>query len=354
MKRNQSEINGSSGKSNKNSRVQCSVCLKNMRSDNLGRHMATHNKMKTCHYCKKEVREDKLPKHEILCRDKIDESHCNRTSGIHQHTENDLDCSSVSGYFNTYTLSVNNSPDYDDILNQTCAATEEKLYAYLSKHPIKAQIIVTLLFFKNNVNGDREESEKSFRSNCEPLLIGDDVNQYLVRCKEIIRLEIDTYERHGSGWIYDKLCSAKLEIARYNPLSGSGSVEIPKKLKNIRSVLDIKSGDNKCFLYCLLAKLYPYNGNQRNANRYTNYLPYTDKINMGEAKFPVKLSDIAKIEKLNNLSISVFQWWQETETKECIIPLRHGCGNGIEIDLLYIEDNETAHYLLIKNFNSFM
>ena len=179
----------------KHLQVECSKCGKSVRSDNLTRHIATHNEQIPCSYCKKNIREDKLPRHEVLCRNKVDETHCNRTSGIHQHIDDDLDCSSVSGYFNTYTLSIHSSSDYDDVLNQTCAAAEEKLLAYLSKHPIKAQIIISLLFYKNNANGDREESEKSFRSQCEPLLIGDDVNQYLERCKEIIRLEIDTYER---------------------------------------------------------------------------------------------------------------------------------------------------------------
>ena len=42
------------------------------------------------------------------------------------------------------------------------------------------------------------------------------------------------------------------------------------------------------------------------------------------------------------------------EWAECVLPLRHGCGNGTPIDLLYIEDNDTAHYMLIKIFNGFM
>ena len=75
---------------------------------------------------------------------------------------------------------------------------------------------------------------------------------------------------------------------------------------------------------------------------------------MGDVLFPVKLADINKIEKLNNLLISVFQWCQDTEWAECVIPLRHGCGNGTPIDLLYIEDNDTVHYMLIKSFNGFM
>ena len=148
------------------------------------------------------------------------------------------------------------------------------------------------------------------------------------------------------------LLSWKLRDIAHFRLLGLYSVYIPKKLKNIRSVLNITSRDNRCFLYCLLAKLYPYTG--KNSERCSKYLPHVDKINMGDVLFPVKLADINKIEKLNNLSISVFQWCQETEWAECAILLRHGCGNGTPIDLLYIEDNDTAHYMLIKSFNGFM
>ena len=102
-----------------------------MRSDTLNRHLATHNKHKMCRYCKQEIREDKLEKHEVLCKDKVDEKHCNRTDGIHEHVESDPDCSSVAGLFNMYTLKVDNSSDYDVILNQTCTAAKKKLVQYL-------------------------------------------------------------------------------------------------------------------------------------------------------------------------------------------------------------------------------
>ena len=300
MKRIQTE---SSGTSNKNRTVQCPECSKIMRSDTLDRHLVTHKAKNVCRYCKKDVREDQLPKHEVLCKDKVDEKHCNRSTGIHQHIENDPDCSSVAGFFNTYNLNVEGSSDYDVILNETCHAARDKLTAYLYKHPIKAQIIVTLVFYKNNVNGDKEESEKAFRSVCEPLLIGDEIDPFLLRTKETIRLEIDTYQRFGSGWIFDKHCNSKLEIARYSPLSASGTVFIPKKLRKIRSVLNIKSGDNRCFLYCILAKLYPCTG--KNPDRYSKYLPFVDSVNLGNIKFPVKLSEIKWPSSFSGVSILV-------------------------------------------------
>ena len=145
MKRKvQTENSGS-----KNQMVECAHCLKRMRSDNLGRHMATHNIKKICKYCKKYVRIDRLSKHEVLCRAKVDEKDCDRYVGVHQHIENDKECTSVMGYFNSYNLSIEDSSDYDVILDEACKASKPKLTEYISKHPIKAQIVITLLFYKN-------------------------------------------------------------------------------------------------------------------------------------------------------------------------------------------------------------
>ena len=121
----------------------------------------------------------------------------------------------------------------------------------------------------------------------------------------------------------------------------------------MKSVINITSPDNKCFLYCVAAGLLNAEGNLPNidACRYTKYVNKSDNIDMCGIGFPVKIQDVSKVEIANNLSISIFQWCTETNTA---IPLKHGSGTGTEIDLLYIQDEYTAHYLLIKDFNAFM
>ena len=333
---------------NKHLMVECPKCFKRMRSDKLKRHLPAHNSKHPCNSCKKLFRSDKLARHEVLCHSHIDESLCNRYSGVHEHMDNDEHCSSVSGYFRSFDLNVEKSSDYDQILADSCTAAKKKITQILRAHPIKAQLVISLSFHKH-VHGEEERSEKMFRSICEPLLLGDNVDDFLSRAKSYIRHGIETYERLGSGWIFDDLQCAHIEIAKYSPLSASGKVSIPKKLNKMRSVLNIRSPDNKCFLYCLLAKLYPATG--PNVNRYTKYLCYIDKINMGPVQFPVKIKDIAKVEELNKFSISVFQWCVEDE---CVLPLKHGSGIGEQVDLLYLENEGFAHYLLIKDFNAFM
>ena len=168
------------GGSNKNRTVECPYCNKKMRSDTLKEHILTHNIKKPCKFCKKDIRSDLLLKHELLCQSKVDENLCNRYAGVHNHLDVDSTCSSVSGFFQSFELDVKKSADYDQIISSTCEAAKAKLGDLLQNHPIKAQIIISLSFYKQ-IHGEKDTSDKAFRSLCEPLLAVDNIDDFLSR-----------------------------------------------------------------------------------------------------------------------------------------------------------------------------
>ena len=326
--------------------LDCPYCAKNMRSDMLKAHIATHNITIACRYCKKQIRMDKLIRHETLCQDQIDDSLCTRSDV--QELPPDPKCCAVSGCFKSYELQIPGEiTDFDTIISNVSEAAKALLSQILKEQSIKSQVLLSLSFYRHNEE-ENEVVSRTFRSICEPLLIGDPIDSYLGRVKAYIRKAIEEYERFGSGWLFDKFHSAHVEVAKYRPLSGSGTVNIPDNIKKMRSVLNILSKDNRCFLYCILAKLYPV---KEHPYRHTQYLAHIDKVKLGDVTFPVKITDISKIEDLNKISISVFEWNLD---ENCVIPLKHGSRIGTQIDLLYIKDNDTAHYLLIKDFEAFM
>ena len=65
----------------------------------------------------------------------------------------------------------------------------------------------------------------------------------------------------------------------------------------------------------------------------------------------MKIRDIHKIEKKNSIGISVFGY--ENKEKHPIY-LSKKCCEDKHIDLLLIGEGEKKHYVLIKNFNTFM
>lgn len=338
-------ISTSDHSANKNLHVQCPKCQKSMRSDTLNRHLKTHNPSTPCKFCKKLVRDDQLLRHETLCKDGINETECNRNDC--EKLETHLECSSVSGSFKTFKLNVENSLDYDKMLTSLLTAAKALILQLVIQCPIKAQVWLELKFFQQTSYG-KEETGRIFRSIIEPLLEGSKVDEFLERSKVYLKKQIEWYERNGSGLQFNGLRNAFLDASKYMPLSGGSSFIIPKVVKSMRSVLNIIVPDNKCFLYCLLAKIYPV---REHAGRSSKYANKEGMINMGDVTFPVKIADIGKIENLNKISISVFEW---SKDDDCVIPLHHGSGLGLQIDLLYIRDGFIGHFLLIKDFNAFM
>ena len=132
------------------------------------------------------------------------------------------------GYFKTFSLDIDSeAKDYDGILEEVCRVSKKNLTSKVLVHPIKAQVVVDLTFYKTLPTGEKETSEKCFRSICEPILLADNISDYLARARAYIKEQIQSYERLGSGWVYESFSGASLDLAKYNPLSGGIKVKVP-------------------------------------------------------------------------------------------------------------------------------
>ena len=127
----------------------------------------------------------------------------------------------------------------------------------------------------------------------------------------------------GSGWSEGEVLEIKLKQSKYNPIVGNSYVPLPEALINKRAVLNIKNTDNKCFMWCILAKLFPV---LKNAERITNYTPYINHLNFEGIEFPVNVECIDQFEDQNKLfmnvdgqteerqlSVNVYGWSEERQ-----------------------------------------
>ena len=48
-----------------------------------------------------------------------------------------------------------------------------------------------------------------------------------------------------------------LETHKVNDIRASSWVELPEKYKNNKSIMNIKNNDQFCFLWCIVANMYP-------------------------------------------------------------------------------------------------
>ena len=134
----------------------------------------------------------------------------------------------------------------------------------------------------------------------------------------------------------------------YVPLQGSSYLRLPKELVDKKAVLNIKSDDERCFVWSVLAALQPVHRKDHPENGY-HYKKYVNELNLDGIEFPMKVSQIAKFERQNTaISVNVFGY----EQKE-LFPVyitKEKKENHVNL-LLPIANNETRHYCLIRNLN---
>ena len=70
-----------------------------------------------------------------------------------------------------------------------------------------------------------------------------------------------------------------------------------------KAVINVRSMDNACFAWSVVAVLYPV---ESRVNRKSSYPDYTTVLNLEGIEFPVTLNQITKFELLNDISINVF------------------------------------------------
>ena len=92
-----------------------------------------------------------------------------------------------------------------------------------------------------------------------------------------------------------------INVYKYTPLKGGSYIDLPKTFKNSsKGLINIKSKDDKCFMWCHIAHLFPVTVNKNRVSKYTNHEKDVDYTGI---TFPVILNQINKIEKLNEINL---------------------------------------------------
>ena len=152
----------------------------------------------------------------------------------------------------------------------------------------------------------------------------------------------DSFIHLGSGWSVDEITKLKLSVCKYRPLGGGAARKcpmLPKVLQGKCATMSIACPDDDCFLYSVLAALYPQ---KVNAQRYTKYQKYMHTLVADNLTYPVSLKQIPRFEQANNLSINCYGY------EKVVHPLYVSKQKmGKKIDLLL----HKKHYYVIRNLS---
>jgi hypothetical protein len=132
----------------------------------------------------------------------------------------------------------------------------------------------------------------------------EDIESTAILNQQMILSRIDTFQNLGSNWIIMNIESHYINIAMYKPLAGSTYMKLPEDISNSKSgLISIKNDDDMCFLWCHVRHLRP---KSRRATTITKIdRNFELELDYDGIEFPVKVSDIGKIENKNKINISV-------------------------------------------------
>jgi hypothetical protein len=197
-------------------------------------------------------------------------------------------------------------------------------------------------------DGKTKKDSVYFKSKTGTVTNFEDIESTAIRNQQMILARIETFQNLGSNWIIMNIESHYINIAMYKPLAGSSYMELPKDISNSKcGLINMKNDDNMCFVWCHVRHLRP---KDRRATTITQKDKDSElELDYDEIEFPVKVSDIGKIEKKNRINISVLGY----KGKKQFYPIRISKGEYEDhMELLLLGDGEgKLHYVLIKDVN---
>ncbi|KAK3093489.1 hypothetical protein FSP39_016361 [Pinctada imbricata] len=192
------------------------------------------------------------------------------------------------------------------------------------------------------------ETVPHFRSKTKIALRDENLDHDLNSAFQQMSNSMEEFINKGSDWKFDEVTSMEVVTVPYGPLGGSSYLPLPPKFQGIRSIVNVKNNDQKCFLWSVIAACHPAS---HNAERISHYLDYENDLNMTGIEFPVTLNNIPKFEKQNSISINVFGMEGDKIFPMYLSKLDI---SQVEVDLLYLRNEENSHYCLIKDLNKFL
>jgi len=222
--------------------------------------------------------------------------------------------------------------DKKSLLNQFQQSKDE-MKAILQGKRVKFNLYVSVRFMRGPMVRTAD-----FRNDAI-ISLGFDVDHVLEEAFEIINNRVDVWLSEGSGWVIDEIVQQKLYVAHYDPLSGNSFIETPGPFKGPRKgLVNIKNGDDKCFMWCHIASLIEV---KTHVDRVTNYKPHTRLVNYEGIDFPVKITDIPKIESKNDIRFNIFGC--EGKTVYPLYISKKVCDKTCE--MLLVSDENKTHYI---------
>ena len=194
---------------------------------------------------------------------------------------------------------IPNYPEFGIEIRYINKVMEELSVIYariLIQYKFRYQTVFPARFDKQDEENQLLDDTELFNNlNINHNLTETDINN--IDVKSPLEHPIQQQKMKDSGWRFDKNTSMTVYSYKTSELNGSNYVKIPFRSN---AILNIENNDKYCFIWSILASLYPCNNNH--PNRVTNFRQYFNKLNIQGFGFTngFKCSDVHKFNEINN------------------------------------------------------
>ena len=206
-------------------------------------------------------------------------------------------------------------------------------------------------------------------------MVFDNVEHFLNHGAVLLDEKIVSYTQRTSGFRVVRIISLHLVLIRKTDLPArtghpSSFIPTPVVLRAKKAIINIRNeNDDNCFLYSILCHLH-FDEIAHNHGRVSKYMDLLHTLRYGH--MPMRIIDIPKFERQNNLFINVLRWhtkpldvpqmdeWRVTSTENPYTSVEYHSrrweyadddDDASIINLLLLEDNGRSHYTLIRNID---
>ncbi|GFU27684.1 uncharacterized protein TNCV_4866911 [Trichonephila clavipes] len=158
--------------------------------------------------------------------------------------------------------------------------------------------------------------EKIFKTKNNIILTQTNIGELYNSIVDKLLAETADFQEKESGWTLDSIMYLEIRINKFNPLRASLFIDLPEIIKKKHAVINVQNHDNFCFKWAVLSALFPVNDN---AHRVQQYETYFNTLDFTGINFPTPLKDIAKFEKVNEISINVYGLNEENKVFPLLI-----------------------------------
>ena len=130
---------------------------------------------------------------------------------------------------------------------------------------------VNVRFSRTTADGVLQTTEAGFRITPQHIAVTDD-EMDMDDMAQIIQTQVDGFNTNESGWTLEQVLGATISTTPYRPCEGSSYIPTPERLGNKKATINIQNNDELCFLYSILAQIYPAATNKQRVSKYRDYL----------------------------------------------------------------------------------